>query len=474
MLSETGRISRRGLLGRMALGAAALTGVGRMTAGAASRKPNIIFILADDLGYGDLGCFGQKQIQTPCLDRMASEGMKLTDHYSGSTVCAPSRATLMLGLHTGHLRTAGQGQRLIPTDVTVAKLLKGGGYATGVIGKWGLGQAGSDGVPNKQGFDEWFGFLNQGRAHFYYPEWVWRDDRKHTFEGNRDGKMGTYVHDVFTDEALKFIRARKDGPFFLYLPYTIPHAEMVVPEDSARPYRGTFKEKPYKTSKDRPAGGSRGPQGTGYCSQPTPYAVHAGMISRMDRDIGRILVLLKGLGLDADTLVIFSSDNGPHGEGGTDPKFFRSAGPLRGMKRSLHEGGIRVPTIARWPGRIRPGTQSSHASAFWDFLPTACEVAGIDPPEGIDGMSYLLALLGKMPRAHDHLYWDFGRTHALRMGTWKAVRPAGKKIQVYDLEKDLGETTDLAARNPDQAQKMNALLDRIAAESAKIRSRKGR
>ncbi len=432
-------------------------------------KPNIIFILADDLGYGDLGCFGQKRIKTPCLDRMAAEGMKLTSHYSGSTVCAPSRATLMTGLHTGHLRTSGQGQSLLPSDVTVAELLKAAGYATAGIGKWGLGRDGSAGVPNKQGFDSWFGFLGQGPAHFYYPEYVWRNSEKFYLEANRGGKTGTYIHDVFTDEALKFIRAAKDKPFFLYLPYIIPHAEMTVPADSLAPYRGKFKEKPYTTTTDAPAGGTRGPQGTGYCSQAEPYATHAGMISRMDRDIGRIFTLLKELGLDENTLVLFTSDNGPHGEGGTTPTFFNSAGPLRGMKRSLHDGGIRVPTIARWPGKIAAGSASDHASAFWDFLPTACEIVGIDSPTGIDGVSYLPALLGKPQEAHDHLYWDYRRTFAIRAGKWKAIRPRKGKTRLYDLDADIGETTDIAGKHPDRAAEMDRLFDSIAAESAKIR-----
>ena len=461
------KVNRRGFVKAVGLGVAAAVASAKPQAG---KKPNIIFILADDLGWGDLGCFGQKQIKTPYLDRMAAEGMKLTDHYAGSTVCAPSRATLMLGLHTGHLRTPGQGQRLVPKDVTVAKLLKKNGYATAAVGKWGLGQAGTDGVPNKQGFDYWFGFLHQGRAHFYYPQWVWRNQAKYYLEKNRGGKMGTYVHDVFTEEAVKFIRANKARPFFLYLPYIIPHAEMVVPEDSAAPYRGKFKERPFVTSEGGSAGGTRGPQGTGYCSQPTPFAVHAGMIGRMDRDIGRIFALLKELGIDDNTLVIFSSDNGPHGEGGADPKFFRSAGPFRGMKRSLHDGGIRVPTIARWPGRIRPGTKSDHPSAFWDFLPTACEAAGIQPPKNIDGISYLPALLGRPQKAHEHLYWDWGGLQGLRMGRWKAIRPYGKKnIRLYDLAKDIGEATDIAAEHADQAAKMNAVLDTLAAESREIR-----
>jgi arylsulfatase A len=426
------------------------------------RKPNIIFILADDLGYGDLSCYGQRQFTTPNLDRMAEKGIRFTDHYSGSTVCAPSRCSLMTGYHTGHAWIRGNhavrpdGKRvaveLRPLDVTAAQILKEAGYATGAFGKWSLGVSETTGAPWKKGMDEWFGYLNQARAHFYYPEYLYHNDQKVMLEGNAGGQRRQYSHDSIAQKAMEFVERNKERPFFLYWAITIPHAELLVPEDSLRPFRGRYPEIPYV--------------GRHYASQPEPRAAFAGMVTRMDRDIGMLLEKIEEWGIDEDTIVMFSSDNGPHKEGGHDPAFFDSNGPLRGFKRDLYEGGIRVPFIARWPGKIKPGSVSSHVSAFWDFLPTACHLAGISAPKGIDGISFLPELMGKTEeqRAHSYLYWEFheGKTtdQAVRIGRWKAVRhsPSGP-IELYDLENDIGETTDIAGKNPEVAGKIQVLLE---------------
>ncbi|MDH7571550.1 MAG: arylsulfatase, partial [Armatimonadota bacterium] len=343
-----------------AAGAAALSLVGGDPAGArASRLPNIIFILADDLGYGDVGCYGQELIQTPNVDRLAAEGLRFTQCYAGSTVCAPSRCALMTGYHTGHCRIRGNALvPLRPEDLTVAEVLRARGYGTGVFGKWGMGEPGTTGVPNRKGFDEWFGYLNQTHAHNYYPDYLWKNEERYPIPENANGARRVYSHDLITREALEFVQRQGGRPFFLYLAYTIPHANnernrqsgegMEVPSDA-----------PYS---DRP--------------WPQPEKNKAAMITRMDADIGRLMELLKTQGIDRDTLVFFSSDNGPHREGSNDPKFFKSSGPLRGIKRDLYEGGIRVPMVVRWPGRVPAGRTSAFPWAFWDFLPTAAEVAG--------------------------------------------------------------------------------------------------
>ncbi len=434
-------------------------------------KPNIIFILADDLGYGDLGSYGQRIIQTPNIDRMVAEGLKFTDHYAGSTVCAPSRCSLMTGMHTGHARVRGNypngpfgfgaGLELRPEDVTVAELLKEAGYKTGLFGKWGLGMDKTTGRPDLQGFDEWFGYLNQGHAHFYYPEYLWKNGEKIYLEGNKNGGRKQYSHDLITEEAMEFIEKNSAGPFFLYLAYTIPHAELLVPEDSLKEYRGKFEETPYRNN-------GRGGMG-GYASQATPRAAFAAMVSRMDRDVGRILDQLKALGIDDNTLVLFSSDNGPHLEGGADPDFFKSNGQLRGYKRDLYEGGIRVPMIARWPATIKPGTVTHHASAFWDFLPTACDLAGVQAPKNIDGISFLPTLLGKRQKEHEYLYWEFherkATDQAVRMGDWKAVRHGAKgAIELYDLKHDVAENHNVAGEHPDIVAKAKNILTHARTE----------
>jgi len=471
---ERDSMDRRGFLrGCAAVGAAGILGSSCRKAQPAGRKPNIIYILADDLGYGELGCYGQKKIKTPRLDRMAAEGMRFTDHYSGSTVCAPSRCCLLTGYHTGHAYVRGnvaanypkdKGELpLRPDDITVAEILQKAGYKTGGFGKWGNGRAETTGAPRKQGFDEFFGYLDQVNAHFYYPDFLWDNGEKVFYPANSE-KKHTYSHDEFTRRAMEFIRKNRDENFFVYIPYTIPHAELTVPADSLAKYEGEFPETPY--------------EGSHYCDQARPHAVHAAMISRMDRDVGRIIDLVDELGLGRDTLIMFSSDNGAHIEGGADPEFFDSCGPFRGVKRDLYEGGIRVPMIARWPGRIEAGSVSRHISAFWDILPTCVEAAGMKPPAGIDGISMLPTLLGEPDKQenHDYLYWEFdqqGGKQALRAGKWKAVRLDVKNnpdpaVQLFDLEKDPGEENDVAAEFTDVTARMEKLFERAREPSAQF------
>ncbi len=427
------------------------------SAAAAKGKPNIIYIMADDAGYGDLSCYGQKLFETPCIDRLAAEGLKFTQHYSGSTVCAPSRCSLMTGLHTGHCQVRGNkehkpvGQEPIAGDtVTVAKLLKNAGYATGMFGKWGLGYPGSEGDPMNQGFDEFFGYNCQRNAHTYYPKWLFHNDQKIELDGK------TYSHDLIADQTLKFIRDHADGPFFCYMPVTIPHAAMHVPEEYVAPFRKKFPQFEDKI---------------GRYSGPTvknPIAAFAGMMTKMDEDVGRVVDLLKELGIEKNTLVIFTSDNGAHREGGHDPGFFDSNGPLNGLKRSVTEGGIRAPFIAWWPGTIKANTATDHISAFWDFLPTACELAGAGASADIDGISYLPTLLGKCDEQdqHEYLYWEFfeqGGKRAARMGKWKAVQrnvhaDLDSPILLFNLEEDLGETADVAAANPEIVEKIREIF----------------
>lgn len=461
--------TRRGFLKAAGLAAASVAiGGGCRTSRpkrlAGPGQPNIIFILADDLGYGDLGCYGQQVIQTPSIDRMASEGMLFTDAYAGSTVCAPSRCSLMTGLHTGHTYVRGNkeakpmGQLPLPEDaVTVPKLLKSRGYRTALIGKWGLGGPGSSGTPNNQGFDYFFGYLCQRHAHNYYPEFLFRNDQRvllaNKVAGERDDGAGVatekveYSHDLIAQEALQFIEENRELPFFLYLALTIPHAN----NEAGRQGMEVPSYGPYADA-----------------DWPDPQKGHAAMITRMDGDVGRLLEKLEDLGIDEDTLVLFSSDNGPHKEGGADPAFFNSSGPLRGAKRDLYEGGIRVPLVARWPGRIEAGSGTDHVCAFWDFLPTCCDVAGAIPPDNTDGFSFLPTLLGKPEhqRTHRYLYWEFheqGKKQAVRMGHWKGVRlnvakdPDGP-IELYDLRADPGETADVAGEHPETVARIASLM----------------
>jgi arylsulfatase A-like enzyme len=413
------------------------------------KKPNIIFILADDLGYGELGCYGQQKIKTPNLDLMASEGMRFTQCYAGTTVCAPSRASLMTGLHTGHTRIRGNAAvPLLAQDVTVAEVLQPARYKTGVVGKWGLGLADTPGTPNKHGFEEWFGYLSQTHAHDYYPTQLYRNDRVFTLEKNLGGKNGQYSHDMFTMVASNFVRVTKFHPFFLYLAYTIPHANNELKQKGMQ----VPSEAPYENE-----------------DWPQPEKNKAAMITRMDRDIGELFKQLKRMNMDNNTVVFFSSDNGPHKEGGVDPEFFRASGPFRGIKRDMYEGGIRVPMIVRWPGRIKPGV-SDQVWAFWDFLPTAAEIAGLKPPAKTDGISMLPTLLGqKQTNQHEFLYWEFhekGSKQAVRMGDWKAIRLAiNKALELYDLKTDPGEMRDVAAQHPDVISKIEEYLKTARTDS---------
>ena len=436
-------------------------------------KPNIIYILADDLGYGDVGFNGQKRFSTPNIDRLAAEGLVFTSHYSGSTVCAPSRSSLMTGLHTGHTYIRGnrehqpEGQEPLPASTfTVAKMLKSAGYVTGAFGKWGLGFPGSEGDPNNQGFDEFFGYNCQRIGHNYYPYYLWHNQEKVMLAGNEGKATGEYAPDVIHREALKFIDNNKDKPFFLYYPSIIPHAELLAPESYMVQHRGKYEpEKPYSGYDDGPQY-RQGPYG----SQPETHAAFAAMVHILDGQVGEIMAKLQELGLDENTIVIFTSDNGPHLEGGADPNYFDSNGPYRGYKRDLYEGGIRVPFVARWQGNIQPGT-TDHVSAFWDFFPTMAELTGSPVPEGLDGISFLPTLAGKPAdqKEHDYLYWEFherGLTQAVRAGKWKAVRKGfGQPVELYDLESDPSESQDVAGMNIEKVSEMEKILEHARTES---------
>jgi len=432
-------------------------------------KPNIVFILADDLGYGDLGCYGQSLIATPRLDQMAAEGMRFTDFYAGSTVCAPSRSVLMTGLHMGHTHVRGNAgadqsiQSLRPEDVTVAEVLHAAGYATGLCGKWGLGDAapGNTGLPNDQGFDYFFGYLNQTHAHNYYPEFLWKNNEQVPlrnkvekvarpsggFAGGYATERVDYSHDLIAGQALEFVKSHQKGPFFLYLSLTIPHAN-----NEGTRGTGNGQEVPdYGIYADR--------------DWPDPDKGQAAMITRMDSDVGRVLDLLKELGLDEKTIVMFSSDNGPHNEGGHHPKRFGPSGPLNGMKRDLTDGGIRVPMIVRWPGVVPAGSVTNHVGYFGDLMATTSELAGGMTPPGLDSISFVPTLRGDEAGQveHDFLYWEFyerGSRQAVRAGKWKAIREpmlTGKTV-LYDLYEDIGEQTDLADRHPEVVARLEGLM----------------
>ena len=426
----------------------------------ATSQPNIIYILLDDAGYGDLSCYGQTKFLTPNIDRLASEGMKFTNHYSGSTVCAPTRSVIMSGLHTGHTPSRGNreikpvGQFPIPaTTFTIAEALKKAGYATGAFGKWGLGTPGSEGDPIHQGFDRFFGYNCQRNAHTYYPTWLFDDLRKIEIDGK------TYAHDLIMDKAVEWIDRQHKNPFFCFLPVTIPHAAMHVPEKYAAPFREKFPEFENKV----------GRYGNNKPFAKNPAAQFAGMMTALDEGIGRVLKSLKKHQIDQNTIVLLSSDNGPHKEGGHMPNYFNSNGGLRGFKRDLYEGGIRCPLLVRWPGKVEAGSTSNHISAHWDLFPTFCELAGTNPPEGLDGISFLPTLLGKEQEKHEHLYWEFyegGGKRAVRIGKWKAVQNQvnrkGKDapIEIYDLESDRAETSDLAAQNSELIARIQKIFER--------------
>lgn len=436
----------------------------------AERMPNIIYILADDLGYGDLSCNGQTHFQTPHIDRLAAEGMKFTQHYSGATVCAPSRCVLLTGMHTGHAVVRGnsefqpEGQQPMPADTyTIAHMLKTAGYATAIFGKWGLGAPGSDSEPLKMGFDRFYGFNCQRQAHHYYPYFLWNDDQREMLWGNFGMETEEYAPTLIHEQAMKFIEANKHRPFFCYYAVIQPHAEMFAPEEYMKKYRGKFlPESSYE-------GTDGGPdfRKFAYGSQPEAHAAFAAMVNNIDDYVGDIVAKLKELGIDDQTLIIFTSDNGPHQEAGHNPAYFNSSGSQRGFKRDLYEGGIHVPMIAWWPGQVPAGTETDHLSAFWDVMPTAAEMAGVSAPQGIDGISFLPTMLGKKgQKEHDYLYWEFhekkGRV-AIRKGKWKGVRydvavNPNSPLELYDLSVDPGEQRNLVADFPEVVADLDARL----------------
>ena len=451
-----------------------------------SALPNFVVVLADDLGYGDIGVNGQQRIRTPRIDRIAAEGLRFTQFYSGSTVCAPSRGTFLTGRHTGHayvrdnhelggfLDEEERGQLPLPADhPTVARWLKARGYSTAVVGKWGLGGPGSSGVPTKQGFDFFFGYLDQKQAHNYYPTHLWRNEERFPLRNSyfsphqalvgdpgdpaayQKYKGADYAIDFMTREAVSWLRAQASKPFFLYFAPTIPHVSLQVPEAALKQYEGAFPETPY-------TGNNR------YLPHRTPRAAYAAMITYLDAQVGQILDTLREIGADERTLVIFTSDNGATFEvGGAPTQFFESNGKFRGHKTNLYEGGIRVPMIARWPGRIRAGATSSHVGATWDVWATFADLAGEAPPAGTDGISIAPTLLGGSgQRAHESLYWEYhadGASQAVRIGRWKGIRRGiakqpGAPIELYDLERDERETTDVAGANPDIVRRIAGLM----------------
>ncbi len=423
----------------------------------AAERPNIVWIMADDLGYGDLGCYGQERIKTPHLDRMAAEGTRFTDFYAGSTVCAPSRCVLMTGLHTGHCYIRGNGKtNLKPEHVTVANVLQDAGYATGQFGKWGLGHEGSTGIPTKQGFDTFFGYLDQHHAHNYYPTFLVKDGQRFPLKNvvPKEGQWGQgvasekvdYSAHLITEHCLRWVNevaADESKPFFLYWSMTLPHANNEAGRKGMEiPSHGQYADEDW----------------------PEPQKGLAAMISQLDSDVGQLFEVLKKHGADENTVVFFTSDNGPHAEGGNNPDFFDSNGPLRGIKRALYEGGIRVPMIVRWPGHVPAGKTSDHAAYFGDFLETAADLAGVEELPETDGLSFLPACLGKDQRAHDFLFWEFyeqGGRKAVRMGDWKGVLQGfdtDGHIEVYNLAIDLGEQTDVSKEHPEIAEKIRKIM----------------
>jgi len=450
----------------------------------ASRPPNVIFVVADDLGYGELGSFGQQKIRTPRLDALAQEGMRLTRHYSGSPVCAPSRCVLMTGKHPGHAAVRNNKEQkpegqwpLPPTETTLAEVLHGAGYRNGGFGKWGLGMIGSSGGPLRRGFDHFFGYNCQRHAHSYWPSYLWDDGERielaNTPPVPGHGRLAKgadpddpesyarfigndYAPDRILEAARGFLRANAERPFFLYYPSVIPHLALHVPDAELEAYEGEFEEKPYVGGK-------------GYTPHQKPLAAYAAMITRLDRSVGELLDLVDELSLRDDTIVVFTSDNGAtHSPiGGTDVTFFVSCGELRGRKGSMYEGGIRVPTIVRWPGQVRAGTESDRITGFEDWMPTLAELCGAEVPDDIDGISFAATLRGEQQRPRPFLYREFagyGGWQAVWVGDYKLVRKKMQKgpveTELYDLAADIGETTNLAEQQPERTAELAALMAR--------------
>jgi arylsulfatase A-like enzyme len=429
---------------------------------------NVVYILADDLGYGDLGVYGQEIIQTPHLDQLAREGMVFTQHYAGTSVSAPSRAALMTGRHTGHTHIRGnfeispEGQSPMPEGTfTIGHLMQQAGYSTGMFGKWGLGYPGSGSEPNDMGFDEFYGYVCQRQAHYHFPDFLRRNKENEAIPGNEENGRKVFAPDLLQQEGLNFIRTNKDKPFFAMFTFTIPHAELNLPHDSIyQLYAGRFEEQAFEY---------RG----GYAASKEPKASYAALVTQLDAYVGEIIRELRILGLDKNTLVIFTSDNGSHREGGNQPEFFESSGPLRGVKRALYEGGIRVPTLAWLPGKVAAGTTTDHISAFWDMLPTLADITNQKLKVKTDGISMLPTLFGKKSQPqHEYLYWEFhedGGRQAVRMGDWKAVRQriasGNPTFELYNLKDDIGETTNLAVEKPEIAERLRAIMDSARTES---------
>lgn len=437
---------------------------------AVNKKPNIIYILADDLGYGDVGYLGQQKFDTPNIDKLAAEGMVFTQHYAGATVCAPSRSALLTGMHTGHTVVRGnkevqpEGQFPIPADTyTLAEMLKEVGYKTSVYGKWGLGFPGSEGDANFQGFDEFYGYNCQRIAHNYYPYHLWHNQQKIILKGNEGNGQAIYAPDHIHDKALNFIEENKDHPFFMFYATPLPHAELLLPEKYTDKYKGKLlPDEKYEGVDDGPTY-----KNGGYGSQDNPHAAFAAMINHLDAQVGDIVAKLEELGIAENTIVIFTSDNGPHQEGGADPDYFNSNGIYKGYKRDLYEGGIHVPMIAKWPNKIKAASSTDHISAFWDVMPTLAEITGKKLAENIDGISFLPTLLGEeTQKKHEYLYWEFhekgGRT-AIRKGKWKGVKynvlkKPNQTIELYDLDNDPSEENNLAAQHPEIVKELTKLM----------------
>jgi arylsulfatase A-like enzyme len=450
-------MKRRSFLASAIAGAAAATG-----ARAQAQRPNIVLILADDLGIGDLGCYGQKQIATPNIDKLAAQGTRFTQCYAGATVCAPSRCTLMTGKHGGHATVRGNRHPEVaiqPDEVTIAEVCKMAGYNTGMFGKWGIGGPATLGRPNAQGFDEWFGFPSQTHAHMFYPTHLWENETEVFFNKNFNGSKGVYVPDVIFGKAMDFVDRNRAHSFFLYLPFTVPHANNELGNTTGDgmevPDYGSYKDKPW----------------------PNPEKGFAAMVERLDKWVGQVVAKLAEHNLDRNTIVLFSSDNGAHQEGGHKVDFFDSNGPYRGWKRDLYDGGIHVPMIARWPGHIPEGKVSEQVWAFWDLLPTVAELVGVPAPNGIDGISMANALLGKPQQNHEYLYWEFherGFDQGVRMDRWKGVKRSanGDRVELFDLPNDIGETKDVSDSHPDIVKRMEQIMKEARVDSADFPVRK--
>ena len=465
----------------LALTAMSLTSCGAMGGDEQKQKceekPNVVFILADDLGYGDLSCLGQTKFSTPNIDSLASQGKMFTQHYSGSSVSAPSRSCLITGQHTGHTVIRGnkelpiEGQHPLPADTyTIFQMLKDNGYKTSVFGKWGLGAPATEGAPENQCVDEFFGYNCQRQAHNYYPYHLWHNDEKIMLDGNKDKNENDYAPSLIHQEALDFIRENRDTTFFMWYTSVLPHAELKVPQnelvefvekpemEEEKPYRGCDEGEYYKNG--------------GYGSQQYTHAAFATMVSILDKQVGEICALLDSLGIADNTIIVFTSDNGPHQEGGADPDFFNSNGELRGYKRDLYEGGIRVPFIVKWDGVVSENTKSDHVSAFWDFLPTMADALGVDLPDNVDGISYLPEMTGcGEQKKHDYLYWEFHENNgrqAVRQGDWKAVKydvHNDGAIELYNLADDVSEEYDMSDVYPEKVAEMDSLMKVSRVES---------